>query len=168
VGTLLTANEAPDGNALSEFTVKGAGDISISLPDSAHFRYRVFGAARVSTDLAREAEPCGIMLSPDYDFRRRPTAASETGRIDIGGTFTTTSQVQGTVGDGIIYFETNRKLITVFDPPNPPARSGGTSAGGTVGDCGRLTTKRLAVANIDFIARAESGSVWIHQIKMRK
>jgi|GEM_PF-3657483 len=167
VGTLRTADGGTSDNTLSEFNVKGAGDVSVALPGSAHFRYRAFGGARVIIDLAREAEPCGLLRRADYDFRRRPTSEGELGRIEIGGAITNTNQVQGTVGDGIIYFDTNRKAITVFDPPNPPPRSGGPSGSNTVGDCGRLSTDRLA-ANVDFTARAESGSIWIHQIKMKR
>ncbi len=166
IGTLREANGQPNGNALSEFTVKGTGDITVALPDSMKFRYRAFGGARVTTDLAHTAEPCGFVRSPDYDFSRRLLSAGETGRIEVGGTFTNTSQVQGTVGNGIVYFETDRKMITIFDPPHPPARSGGPAASGFIGDCGRFTTENLA-ANVDFTARADSGSIRIRQIKMK-
>ena len=164
VGTLIPAGES---NTISEFTVTGTGDISVALPDSARFRYRAFGGSRVVTDIAQNTEPCGLVSSRDYDFRRRALTSGELGRVEVGGAITTTNQVLGTYGKGVLYFETNRKIITVFDPPNPPPRSGGPAGRGTVGDCGQLSNENLAVANIDFIARAESGSIWIHQIKMR-
>ena len=167
IGTLREMNGNAIGNFLSEFTIKGKGNISVALPNNTKFRFRAFGGANVLTDLARDAEPCGLVSSPDYDFHRRLLKVGDAGRIEVGGTFTNTSQVQGIYGNGILYFETDRNLITVFDPPNPLPRSGGSSAGGTIGDCGRLTTENLAVANTEFTVRADSGSIWIHQIKMR-
>ncbi len=165
VGTLLTASG--ESNNISEFTVTGAGDISIALPDNAKFRYRAFGGSRVVTDVARNTESCGLVSFPNYDFRRRALTGGDLGRIEVGGPITTTNQVLGTYGQGIVYFETNRNLITVFDPPNPPQRSSGPSGRGTIGDCGRLNTENLAVANIDLTAHADSGSIWIHQIDMK-
>lgn len=167
IGTLREMDGNSIGNFLSEFAIKGKGNISLALPNNTKFRFRAFGGAKVITDLARNAEPCGLVSSPDYDFHRRLLKQGDAGRIEVGGTFTNTSQVQGIYGNGILYFETDRNLITVFDPPNPLPRSGGSSAGGTIGDCGRLTTENLAVANTEFTVRADSGSIWIHQIKMR-
>ena len=165
VGTLTTSKG--DANRMSEFTVTGAGNVSVALPDNARFRYRAFGGSRVVTDVALDTESCGLVSTRDYDFRRRALNAGDVGRLEVGGTVTSTNQVQGTYGKGILYFETNRELITVFDPPNPPPRSGGPAGNGTVGDCGQLSKENLAVANIDFTARADSGSIWIHQIKMK-
>jgi hypothetical protein len=169
VGTLrATSGSLDQGDTRSEFAVNGAGDITVALPDNAKFRYRAFGGARVISDVARDVEACGFISSTVYDFlRRRSSGAAEVGRVEFGGTYTNTSQVQGTLGNGIAYFETNRNLLTIFDPANPPARSGGPAASGFVGDCGRFTTANLAVANIDFTVRADLGTIWIHQINMR-
>ncbi|HTP08724.1 MAG TPA: DUF4097 family beta strand repeat-containing protein [Anaerolineae bacterium] len=165
IGTLVAASSV--SNNISEFTVTDTGDISIALPDNAKFRYKAFGGSRVVTDVARDVESCGLASSHDYDFHRRMLAGGELGRVEVSSAITTTNQVQGTYGKGILYFDTNRKNITIFDPPNPPSRSGGPSGSGTVGDCGQLSNENLAVANIDFTVHADSGSIWIHQIKMK-
>jgi hypothetical protein len=167
IGTLREMDGNSSGNALSEFTVKGQGNVSVALPSHAKFRFRAFGGASVIADLAREAEPCGLVSLPNYDFRRRLLNTGDAGLIEVSGAFTNTSQVQGVYGNGILYFETDRNVISIFDPSNPPARSDGPSAHGTVGDCGRLNNANLSAANIDFTLRADSGTIWIHQINMR-
>ena len=169
VGTLQESSENAPQFTGSGFKTSGKGNIVVALPNTLKYRFRAFGGARVLTDFALDAEPCGMFIGQvsEYDFSRRK-AVGNFGRVEVSGVFTQTSQVQGTMGDKIFYFETDRTTVTIFDPPNHPPRAASPAASGTIGDCGRMTTPNLAVARTDFTAQADSGDIWIHQIDMQK
>ncbi len=161
VGTLV-------GSANS-FIASGGGNVVIALPNRIYYRYRALGGKRVLTDFPNDVETCGNLgKTGDYDFSMR-SSSSELGRAEIAGTFTTASLVQGTMGDGLFYFETDRKTVTFFEPLDQATRTPGPAPSrGWVGDCGRVNTPNLDAAKIDFTARADTGDIWIHPIAIQK
>jgi hypothetical protein len=161
VGTLIGSDNT--------FTASGTGNVVVALPNRIYYRYRALGGTRVLTDFPNDVEACGNLgETGDYDFSMRPSS-SELGRAEIAGDFTTTSLVQGTMGKGVFFFETDRKTAAFFEPLNQAPRTPGPAPSrGWVGDCGRVTTPNLDAAKIDFTARADTGDIWIHQIAAQK
>ncbi len=173
VGTLGEADANQPESAQSEFKTSGNGAVVVALPDTLTYQFRAAGSARVLADFAPEVEPCGLLDSPtgEYDLRMRQTAGYF-GRIEATGAITPTNYLEGTLGQGVFFFHTDHKLITIYDPSNHPprekAREKGAPTSGMIGYCGRFNDANVKDVKTFFTVQTGSGDIWIHQIKMQK